>query len=99
MRRTRYTLSAIPETRKIEYVAFDAAKLPGGKQPVSDAEVQAYYTSHQAQYKTEEQVKTRHILINSPAGADAKTDAAAKGKAQDVLNQLRGRWQLRRISC
>ena len=81
--------SAIPETRKIEYVAFDAAKLPGGKQPVSDAEVQAYYTSHQAQYKTEEQVKTRHILINSPAGADAKTDAAAKAKAQDVLNQLK----------
>ncbi len=81
--------SAIPETRKIEYAAFDATKLPGGKQPVTDADVQAYYASHQAQYKTEEQVKTRHILINSPAGADAKSDAAAKAKAQDVLNQVK----------
>jgi peptidyl-prolyl cis-trans isomerase D len=79
---------AIPETRKIEYVSFDASKLPGGKQAVSDAEIQAYYNSHAAQYKTEEQVKTRHILIASKAGSDAATDAAAKAKAQDVLKQL-----------
>jgi len=81
--------NAIPETRKIEYVAFDAAKIPGGKPQVSDAEVQAYYTAHQADYKTDEEVKTRHILINAKAGADAQTDAAAKAKAQDVLNQLK----------
>jgi len=83
----KYT-AAIPETRKIEYVAFDAAKLPGGKATVGDAEVQAYYNAHLEQYKTEEQVKTRHILIASKTGADAATDAAAKGKAQDVLKQL-----------
>jgi peptidyl-prolyl cis-trans isomerase D len=46
--------NAIPETRKIEYVAFDAAKVPGGKPQVTDAEVQAYYTAHQAEYKTDE---------------------------------------------
>lgn len=81
--------TAIPETRKIEYVAFDATKIPGGKQPVSDADVQAYYTAHATQYKTDEQVKTRHILISVKTGADAATDAAAKAKAQDVLNQLK----------
>ena len=80
--------NAVPETRKIEYVAFDAAKIPGGKPAVSDADVQAYYSGHAAQYKTDEQVKTRHILINSKAGADAQTDAAAKAKAQDVLKQV-----------
>src|ERR1035441_3412911 len=80
--------NAVPETRKIEYAAFDASKLPGGKQPVSDAEVQAYYQSRAAEYKTEEQVKTRHILITSKTGADAATDAAAKAKAQDVLKQV-----------
>jgi peptidyl-prolyl cis-trans isomerase D len=80
--------NAIPETRKIEYVAFDASKIPGGKPAVSDADIQAYYTAHQAEYKTEEEVKTRHILINSKAGADAQTDAAAKAKAEDVLKQL-----------
>jgi len=81
--------TAMPETRKIEYVAFDATQLPGGKAVVSDAEVQAYYNAHLAQYKTEEQVKTRHILILSKAGADAATDAAAKAKAEDVLKQLK----------
>jgi peptidyl-prolyl cis-trans isomerase D len=81
--------NAIPETRKIEYVAFDAAKIPGGKPGVSDAEIQAYYTAHQAEYKTDEEVKTRHILINSKTGTDAQTDAAAKAKAQDVLNQVK----------
>jgi peptidyl-prolyl cis-trans isomerase D len=85
----RYAL-AFPETRKIEYVAFDAAKLPGGRPPVSDAEIQAYYAAHQTDYKTEEEVKTRHILISSKAGADAQTDTAAKAKAEDVLKQLQG---------
>ena len=79
---------AIPETRKIEYVAFTAANLPGGKPQVTDTDVQAYYNSHLAEYKTDEQVKTRHILIESKAGADAQTDSAAKAKAQDVLKQL-----------
>ncbi|MGA2437298.1 MAG: peptidylprolyl isomerase [Acidobacteriaceae bacterium] len=81
--------TAIPETRKIEYVAFDATKLPGGKATVSDAEAQAYYNAHLAQYKTEEQVKTRHILIAVKAGSDAATDAAAKAKAEDVLKQVK----------
>src|SRR5207248_491992 len=45
---------AIPETRKIEYVAFDASKVPGGKSQITDAEVQSYYNAHQAQYKTDE---------------------------------------------
>ena len=79
---------AIPETRKIEYVSFDASKLPGGKPAVSDAEIQAYYNAHLADYKTDEEVKTRHILVSVAAGADAATDAAAKAKAQDALKQL-----------
>jgi peptidyl-prolyl cis-trans isomerase D len=81
--------SAIPETRKIQYVAFDASNLPGGKPVVSDAEVQAYYTAHQDQYQVKEQVKVRHILIAVPADADAKTDAAGKAKAEDLLKQIK----------
>ncbi|MGD0798433.1 MAG: peptidyl-prolyl cis-trans isomerase [Acidobacteriaceae bacterium] len=79
---------AIAETRKIEYVAFDGSKIPGGKPPVTDAEIESYYAAHQADYKTEEEVKTRHILISSKAGADAQADGAAKAKAQDVLKQV-----------
>ncbi len=81
--------SAIPETRKITFFSFDSSNLPGGPAQVTDADVQAYYNAHLDQYKTPEQVKTRHILITVAKGADAKTDAAAKAKAEDVLKQLK----------
>jgi len=81
--------NAIPETRKLELFAITAADLPGGKASVSDAEVQAYYNAHQDQYKVPEQVQTRHILITVPKGADAKTDAAGKAKAADILKQIK----------
>lgn len=81
--------NAIPETRKIEFFSFETSNLPGGAPAVSDADAQAYYQSHVDQYKTPQQVKTRHILISVAKGADAKTDAAAKAKAADVLKQLK----------
>ena len=81
--------NAVPETRKIELFAFNASDVPGAKTPVSDADIQAYYNAHQDQYKVPEQVKTRHILITVPKGADAKTDAAAKAKAADILKQIK----------
>ncbi len=81
--------NAVAESRKISFFSFDASNLPGGKPQVTDADVQSYYSAHMDNYKVEEQVKTRHILITSPKGADAKTDAAAKAKAEDVLKQVR----------
>lgn len=81
--------NAIPETRKIEFFNFGTSSLPGGLPTVSDADAQAYYNAHLDQYKTPEQVKTRHILIAVAKGADAKADAAAKAKAEDVLKQLK----------
>src|SRR3984885_11620947 len=81
--------NAVPETRKIEYVSFDASNLPGGKPQISDADVLAYYNAHKDQYQVKEQAKVRHILIAGPAGSDAKTDAAAKAKAEDILKQIK----------
>ncbi len=80
---------AIPETRKIEYIAFTTANLPGGAPQVTDAEVQQYYNQHQKDYQVDDQVKVRHILIKVDPNADAKADAAAKQKAEDILKQLR----------
>jgi peptidyl-prolyl cis-trans isomerase D len=80
--------AAVPETRKIQFIAFDDASLPGGRPQVSDAEIQAYYSAHQDQFKVPEEVHTRHILITVPKGADAATENAAKAKAQDILKQL-----------
>ena len=80
---------AIPETRKIAYVAFTPDQLPGGAPKISDAELQAYYNAHQKDYSTADQVKVRHILIKEAPGADAKTDAETKAKAEDVLKQVK----------
>jgi peptidyl-prolyl cis-trans isomerase D len=81
--------NAIPETRTIQYIAFQDSQIPGGAPKVTDAEIQQYYTAHQDQYKVPEEVKVRHILIQVPQGAPAATVAAAKAKAQNVLDQLK----------
>jgi len=50
--KARYA-TAVPESRKISYVAFTPDNLPGGKPQVTDADIQAYYNQHQDQYKVE----------------------------------------------
>ena len=84
----RYS-TAVPEERKITYFAFTPSDLPGGVPQPTQQEIKAYFDAHQGEYKTQEQARSRHILIKVPAGADAKTDAAAKAKADDILKQLK----------
>ena len=86
---------AIPEARKISYIAFTPDQIPGGTPQITDQQAQQYYQAHLKDYQVPDQVKVRHILISVPKGADAKTDAAAKAKAEDVLKQLRagGDWK------
>jgi peptidyl-prolyl cis-trans isomerase D len=86
--KSRYA-TAVPESRKIAYIAFDAASFPGGKPSVSSGELQQYYNAHQDQYAVKDEVRVRHILIAVPSGANAATDAAAKAKAQGVLKQIK----------
>ena len=81
--------TAIAETRRISYVPVEVSSLPGGRPQATDAELQAYYNAHKADYHVDQQVKIRHILIKSPQGADATTDAAAKATAQALLDQIR----------
>jgi peptidyl-prolyl cis-trans isomerase D len=90
---TRYA-NAVPEQRTIEYFAFTPNDLPGGVQQPTQQEIQAYYNAHKSEYSVPEQAKARHILIQLPPNADAKADAAAKSKAEDVLKQLQkgGSW-------
>jgi len=85
---------AVPEERKITYFAFSPSQIPGGAQTPSPQAVQQYYNEHVADYSVPEQAKSRHILISVPANADAKTDAAAKAKAEMILKQLQagGNW-------
>ncbi len=82
--------SAVPEQRSISYFAFTPEQVPGGVQQPTQQEIQAYYNAHQSEYSTPEQARSRHILIKVNPGADAKTDAAAKAKAESILKQIQG---------
>jgi len=85
---------AVPEERKITYFAFSESQIPGGVQPPNQQAVQQYYNERVAEYSVPEQARSRHILISVPPNADAKTDAAAKAKAEMILKQLQagGNW-------
>ncbi|HEX4022925.1 MAG TPA: peptidyl-prolyl cis-trans isomerase [Acidobacteriaceae bacterium] len=80
--------NAVPATRQLQYAAFGLNQIPGGPVQISDAEVQQYYNQNLKQYQVPEQVRVRHILIKVAPNADAKTTAAARQKAEDILNQL-----------
>ena len=82
--------TAVPEQRQITYFAFTPNELPGGVPQPSQQEIQQYFTAHQSDYSVPEQARSRHILIKVAAGADAKTDAAAKAKADSLLKQIQG---------
>jgi peptidyl-prolyl cis-trans isomerase D len=82
--------TAVPEERKITYFAFTPEQLPGGVQQPSQQEIKQYFDLHASDYTIPEQARSRHILIKVAAGADAKTDAAAKAKAEDILKQIKG---------
>jgi peptidyl-prolyl cis-trans isomerase D len=86
--------TAVPEARKIAYFAFTPGDIPGGLTQPTQQQIQQYYNDHLSDYQVPEQSKSRHILIQVAPGADAKTDAAAKAKAEDVLKQLKagGSW-------
>jgi peptidyl-prolyl cis-trans isomerase D len=85
---------AVPEERTITYFAFTQEQIPGGVPQPTQQQIQQYYNDHQSDYQVPEQAKSRHILISVPEGADAKTDAAAKAKAESILKQLQagGSW-------
>ena len=85
----RYATAA-PEQRRITYFAVNHDQLPGSAPQPSQQEIQQYFAAHQSEYQIPEQSRARHILIKVAAGADAKTDAAAKAKAEDLLKQIQG---------
>jgi peptidyl-prolyl cis-trans isomerase D len=81
--------ATIPEERQVTYFSIGPGDLPGGVPQVSQQEVQQYFQQHQSEYTVPEQARSRHILIKVAAGADAKTDAAAKAKAEGLMKQIK----------
>jgi peptidyl-prolyl cis-trans isomerase D len=85
--------NSIPEKRKLTYAIIDSSRIASNTQ-VTQSDLQSYYNQHQDEYRVPEQVNVRHILIKSPAPGpdgkvDQKADEAAKGKAEDILKQIK----------
>ena len=81
-------LFQVPETVKAEYVVFNADAVEKSV-TVSDAEIADAYNKNKARFTTAEKRSASHILINAPAGAKPADDAAAKAKAQAILDEVR----------
>ncbi|WP_151447553.1 SurA N-terminal domain-containing protein [Lacisediminimonas profundi] len=78
----------IPEQVKAEYVVLSLAAAVA-QINVSDADIKAYYDQNQKRYSTQEQRRASHILIPAGQSASAADRAAAKAKAEKLLEQLR----------
>jgi peptidyl-prolyl cis-trans isomerase D len=81
-------LFQVPETVKAEYVVFNADAVDK-LATVSDAEILDAYNKNKARFSTPEKRTASHILITVNKGASAADDAAAKAKAQAVLDDVR----------
>ncbi|MGB6944382.1 MAG: peptidyl-prolyl cis-trans isomerase [Bryobacteraceae bacterium] len=68
----------VPETRHLQLIVADQAKVADTIQ-VTDAQVQAYYDAHKDEYRTQERVRARHILLST---ANKSKDEVAKIQAQ-----------------
>ncbi len=71
----------------IEYIGVKIP--PQDSVALAEAAVRAFYDGHQADYKEEEQVHARHILLSVDQAAGPGADAAAKARADSLLNALR----------
>ena len=80
--------SPLPEKRKARYIVVDIAKLQDQVKPSYD-DLTRFYNDNKEQYRARQEVKASHILIKVPRKADAKTDEAARAKAEDILKQIK----------
>jgi peptidyl-prolyl cis-trans isomerase D len=92
-RNKRTYLNSIPEKRQLKYVVIDNARL-AARTEVSESDLNNYYDQHRDNYRVPEQVNVRQIVVKKPLpGTDGKVDQKqvdeARGKAEDVLKQLK----------
>lgn len=76
------------EQRSLRYLLADYAKLRSQLVP-SDAELRRKYEESKQQLTTPEAAHVLHILIKVDPGAAPAVDAAARAKAQSLVQQLR----------
>jgi len=74
--------------RRAQYLFFDPRNYEAEIQ-ISDDVIQSYYGEHKSDYASPKTVEARHILFKLETGADDQTVAAAKARAEAVLDLIR----------
>ena len=77
-----------PEQANIEYVVLDVEALKNSV-TVSDADLKSYYDQNVSRYSSPEERRASHVLISAAKTAPAAERAAAKAKAQALLETLK----------
>lgn len=73
----------LPPRASYDYVVFDPDKFLDLVE-VSPDDVELYYSDHQSQFMTEEQIHARHIQLNYSKSSSPTEMAAIKTKAEEV---------------
>lgn len=81
-------LFEIPEQIKAEYVVLNNDAL-ARQITVTDADIKSYYDQNAKLYSVDEQRRASHILIEAGKDASPAEKAAAKEKAEELLQRLR----------
>jgi peptidyl-prolyl cis-trans isomerase D len=78
-----------PERIKMEFIRYDPSLLGASETP-SPEDIEANYERNlSTQFTHPEQVRARHILIAVPSDASPAEKAAAKAKAEEVLEKVK----------
>ncbi len=77
-----------PETVSVSYVEFKSDDLASDI-PVDEEAVRRLYDEYVSSIAGREQRKARHILIQTPADADAEALKASESKLQDLLKRIK----------
>ncbi len=78
----------IPERVRAQYVVLSGAALAAA-QPVTEAELEQAYEANSSHYKSDEQRRASHILIQVAPDAKEATREAARKKAEQILAEVR----------
>lgn len=78
----------LPDRLRLAYLAFTPEAL-ADKVEVTPAEIQTYYDANSSTFITEEQVRGRHILLQSPEAPDSPADQAVKAELETLIERIK----------
>ncbi len=81
-----------PESVDAEYVVLTLEDI-AAQISVPEAELRTYYEQNKARFGQDEQRRARHILVAAGEGGNAGDRAAARSRAEEVLQRVRARPQ------